>query len=76
MKPTPLTLIEVEVLRAYASGLTTTEIATLRFVTGKTVESHRRQILLKMGTRNMIAAVVAGIKQGIVLVDRPGPGGE
>jgi DNA-binding NarL/FixJ family response regulator len=68
MRPTPLTQIEIEVLRSYALGLSTAEIAEMRFTVIKTVESHRRSIMLKMGAPNLVAAVVAGIKHGIVLI--------
>ena len=68
MKPTPLTAREVEILRAYAEGLSTREIARLRFIDEKTVESHRRQIMLKLGAPNMTKAVVMGIQQGVILI--------
>ena len=66
---TDLTLAEVEVLRAYATGLSTAEIARLRFVSIKTVESQRTRTLEKLGVPNLVAAVVWGIRVGLILVD-------
>jgi len=68
MKPMPLTQTEAEVLRAYSQGLSTQEIADLRFISFKTVEFHRRKILLKMGAANLVDAVVTAIRHGIVIL--------
>lgn len=67
MKPTPMTAREIEILRAYAEGLSTKEIATLTFVSIKTIEAHRASILVKTGAPTMIRAVVLGIKQGVII---------
>jgi two-component system, NarL family, response regulator NreC len=65
-KHTDLSLSEVEVLRAYALGLTTAEIAHIRFVSIKTVESQRTRMIEKLGVPNLVAAVVWGIRVGLI----------
>ena len=68
MRPTPLTPVEVEILRCYADGLTTQEIANLRYRETKTIETHRRGILTKIGAPNITRAVVLAIKQGVIIL--------
>lgn len=64
-----LTQSEVEVLRAYALGLSTNEIAALRFVSGKTISTQREGILRKLNKTTVTGAVVWGIKQGLVILE-------
>lgn len=61
----PLTERELDVLRAICQEMTTTEIAGKLFVSPRTVEFHRNNILLKTGARNMAGLVVYAMTKGI-----------
>ena len=70
LKPTfsdvdPLTERELEVLRLICQELTTTEIAGKLFLSPRTVEGHRNNILLKTGARNTAGIVVYAMSKGI-----------
>jgi two-component system response regulator DegU len=70
VKPTfndidPLSERELEVLRAICQELTTTEIAGKLFVSPRTVDFHRNNILLKTGARNAAGLVVYAMTKGI-----------
>jgi predicted ATPase/DNA-binding NarL/FixJ family response regulator len=58
---TPLAKREVEVARLVAEGLTNKQIATRLFISERTVDSHIRSILTKLGfrTRTQIATWIA-----------------
>lgn len=63
VKPTfyevdPLSDRELEVLRAICQGLTNTEIAGKLFISPRTVEGHRNNMLLKTGAKNTAGLVV------------------
>ena len=64
-----LTERETEVLVAMARGLSTEEIAEELFVGETTVKTHVGRILMKLGVRDRVQAVVAAYESGIV---RPG----
>ena len=70
-KHTHITASEVEILRYYAEGHTTKEIAKLRHSSIKTIEAHRQSALLKIGVRTITAAVVWAIQHNIVLLTKP-----
>lgn len=61
----PLTERELEVLRAICQEMTTTEIAGKLFLSPRTVEFHRNNILLKTGARNVAGLVVYAMTKGI-----------
>lgn len=61
----PLTERELEVLRAICQEMTTTEIAGKLFLSPRTVEFHRNNILLKTGARNVAGLVVYAMTRGI-----------
>ena len=70
LKPTfddvdPLTDRELDVLRLICQELTTTEIAGKLFLSPRTVEGHRNNILLKTGARNTAGIVVYAMSKGI-----------
>lgn len=70
IKPTfsdvdPLTEREVEVLRLICQELTTTEIAGKLFLSPRTVEGYRNNILQKIGARNTAGIVVYAMSKGI-----------
>ncbi|MCB0768648.1 MAG: response regulator transcription factor, partial [Flavobacteriales bacterium] len=70
VKPTfndtdPLSEREQEVLCLICQELTTTEIAGKLFLSPRTVEGHRNNILLKTGARNTAGIVVYALTRGL-----------
>ena len=70
VKPTfndvdPLSERELEVLRAICQERTTPEIAAQLFLSPRTVEFHRNNLLLKTGARNIAGLVVYAMTKGI-----------
>ncbi len=61
----PLSYREREVLQLIAEGKSTKEIAYTLDVSGKTVEAHRRQIMLKLGIDNIADLTRYAIREGI-----------
>lgn len=64
---------EVEVLDLVCHGLTNPEIGERLFISPRTVEGHRKNIMEKMGVRNSAGMVVYAIKKGWVDLDRIDP---
>ncbi|MBK7751087.1 MAG: response regulator transcription factor [Flavobacteriales bacterium] len=70
IKPTfsdvdPLTERELDVLRLICQELTTTEIAGKLFLSPRTVEGYRNNILQKIGARNTAGIVVYAMSKGL-----------
>ncbi len=61
----PLSDRELEVLRGICQELTTAEIAERIFVSPRTVDFHRNNLLLKTGARNAAGLVVYAMTKGI-----------
>ncbi len=57
---------ELEILLAVCSGLSNQEIADKLFISKRTVDKHRANIMLKTGSRNTANLVVYAIKKGLV----------
>jgi len=66
MKKSLITESELEVLKGYAAGLSTKEIAALRFISHKTVEAHRMHLLVKTGKKTLAEAVYWAAKIGLL----------
>jgi DNA-binding CsgD family transcriptional regulator len=60
-----LTRREKEVLDLILSEYTTQEIAEKLFISTKTVESHRTNLLQKTGTRNTAGLVRIALEKGL-----------
>lgn len=57
---------EQEVFRLLAEGHSTTRIAEMLFVSPKTVEKHRTNIMRKLSLENMVGLVKYAIRLGVV----------
>ncbi len=57
---------ELEILLAICGGLSNQEIADKLFISKRTVDKHRANIMLKTGSRNTANLVVYAIKKGLV----------
>jgi DNA-binding NarL/FixJ family response regulator len=57
---------EAEILLAICAGLSNQEIADKLFISKRTVDKHRANIMLKTGSRNTANLVVYAIKHGLV----------
>jgi two-component system nitrate/nitrite response regulator NarL len=63
-----LTKREKEVIELIVNEFTTDQIAERLFISHHTVESHRKNILSKMGVKNTAGLVKYAIQQGIVML--------
>lgn len=61
---------EKEVLQLICEEFTTQEIAEKLFISHRTVEGHRNNLLSKLGCRNMAGLVVFALQSGLVKVER------
>ncbi len=62
----PLSARETEILVAVCNGLSNQEIAERLFISKRTVDKHRANILEKTGCKNTASLVVYAIRHGIV----------
>ena len=62
----PLSPREAEVVRLIALGSTSKEIATKLFISTATVETHRTNLMSKLGVRNVAGLVLYAFQYGLV----------
>jgi DNA-binding NarL/FixJ family response regulator len=62
----PLTPRELEVVKLVAEGYTSDEIATTLFISRKTVDRHRANILEKLGMRDRVDLTRYAIRRGLI----------
>src|SRR5436190_5650957 len=67
-----LTHRQIEVMRLVASGYRTREVAKALKLSAKTVESHRHQLMRKLGLENMAGLVRYAIRVGFAVVSLAG----
>lgn len=60
---------EREVLQLIAEGLSTKQIAAQLHLSGKTVETHRRQIMDKLGIYNIAGLIKFALREGLTTLD-------
>ena len=64
-----LTLREKEILFLLCKEFTTAEIGEQLFISPRTVEGHRNNLLIKTGCRNAAGLVIFAIKHGLFNID-------
>jgi len=69
---TSLTPRESEVLALLCQGCTTNAIAEQLFISDRTVEGHRKNLLEKTNTHNSVSLVLYAIRHGLVETGAPG----
>jgi len=57
---------EKEVLRLIADEKSTQEITEILFISSNTVETHRKNLMRKIGAKNMIGLVKYAMKHGVI----------
>ena len=65
----PLTSREQEILQLICEQYTSSEIAEKLFISRRTVEGHRNNLLLKLGCRNVAGLVVYALQHDLVQID-------
>lgn len=65
-----LTSREKEVLQLICQQYTTTEIAEKLFISARTVDGHRNNLLSKLGCRNTAGLAVYAIQNGLIHIDQ------
>ena len=68
--PILLTEREIEVLTHISEGKTNVQIADLLFLSGHTVNTHRKNIMQKLGVNNTASIVMYAVKSGFVSPNR------
>jgi DNA-binding NarL/FixJ family response regulator len=69
IESTDLTQRELEILKLYAEGKETREIAKMLYLSVKTIGTHRQNILEKLGLRNTADMVKFALKHEIIDLD-------
>ncbi|MBS1596518.1 MAG: helix-turn-helix transcriptional regulator [Bacteroidetes bacterium] len=64
--PSRLTARERETLSYLAAGYSSDQIARLLYITKQTVDSHRRNIIKKLGVPNITAAVAHALRHRLI----------
>lgn len=63
---TVITHREIEILRLIANGLTNQEIGEKLFISTSTVDSHRKNLLMKLHAKNTASLVKMAIDRGVI----------
>jgi DNA-binding NarL/FixJ family response regulator len=65
-KLTELSEREIEILKAIAEGQSSTEIAEVLFISARTVDTHRSNIMKKLQTNKVAGLIRFALKNGLV----------
>lgn len=65
-EPVVLTEREIEIIKLISDGLTNAQIAELLFLSNHTVNTHRKNILSKLGVKNTAGIVMYAVKAELV----------
>lgn len=57
---------EVEILTLVCKGLSTKEIADKLYISSRTVEKHRANVMTKIGAKNIIEVIIYGLKHQLI----------
>ncbi len=63
-----LTNRELEVLELVAKGLSNAEIADALFISKRTVDGHKANLISKTGSKNVVDLLIYSIKEGLVSI--------
>lgn len=66
MSEVPLTKRELEIIKLITEGVSNRDIAEKLFISRRTVETHRRNIMTKLHTNSVIALVHYAVQNGII----------
>lgn len=61
-----ITSREIEILKQIAKGLTNKEIGKKLFISDRTVNAHRTNIMAKLGAKNAVELVVIGMEKHLI----------
>jgi DNA-binding NarL/FixJ family response regulator len=64
-----LTKRELEVLSLVAKGLSNQEIADKLFISKRTVDGHKANLILKTGSKNVVDLLIYSLKNDLVKID-------
>lgn len=59
---------EIEIIKALSEGLTNKEISEKLFISDRTVNTHRTNIMFKMQVKNSVELVVKALEQKIITI--------
>ncbi|MBN2613706.1 MAG: response regulator transcription factor [Bacteroidales bacterium] len=63
-----ITKREMEILQLVAQGLSNQEIADKLFISKRTVDGHKNNLIVKTGSKNIVDLLVYSIKNGLVKI--------
>ena len=59
---------EREILQLLYDGLTSKQIGTKLFISCRTVEDYRQQLMEKAGTHNVVSLIRFGLQNGLIKI--------
>lgn len=68
-EPVSLSDRELEIIKMIAEGYTNAQIAALLYISNHTVNTHRKNIMKKLGINNTAGLVMLAVKSGLVTPD-------